>query len=350
MAEIDLKQISGLMSVKLGKPIVLTASEKVGSGYHSDGFKLTAQDGTCYFLKYIKSHDLGFEFPERRIASLHVSDGMNRRAQNSPAALGVIVSDQGKAIMLPELTETTQVYEIQEYGEGDSVSYSKILADNISKTHVDDEDRTRLEAIADLLVKIHSHKHPATDPQRLAAVYNDGIRNMLTNPELSVMVLSEFPNDYQILDLDGQKEIIGLMYENIKAWMGRSDRLTALHGDFWGANIFFRPDGTCWVIDFSRIPWGDPAIDAGWFMSQFLWYYHSTGNPYFRELIDAWLDIYGKKSGDEELLKAIPLVLGWIGIVQIYPRWFPDIDVKIGRKFINHIKDILKQKRFVWDD
>jgi hypothetical protein len=252
-------------------------------------------------------------------------------------------------IILPDLSSDTQIYHIQELGDFEQ-SYLSILEKNKDKTKVDDEDISLLEDISDMLLKIHSVKHSSQDKDHLNSLYNDGIRNVLTHPELSMMVLSEFPEDYPILDLEGQKEIIGLMYENIKTWNGRSERLTALHGDFWGANIFLNADKKPFVIDFSRIPWGDPAIDVGWFIAPFLWKYHETGNMYYRELIEAWLDICEKKSGDKEIRKAVCLVIGWIGIVQIYPRWFPDIDTDMSKKFITHVMEILKKKEFFWQD
>ncbi len=350
MPEIDLKELSELISRKLARGVDLTGVEKIGSGYHSDGFKLTAADGSSFFLKHLKSHDLGFEFPERKAMTLMVSDGMGKRAgDGNPRALGVITHSGSSGVFLPELSEESELYHLQEFG-GVGTSYSQILEHNANKEAVDDADRQQLGAIAGALVKIHATKHPVTDRKRLDAVYNDGLRSMLTHPELSIMVLSEFPADYSILDLEGQKEVIGLMYENIRAWMGRGDRMTALHGDFWGANIFFREDGSLFIIDFSRIPWGDPAIDAGWFIAQLLWKYHETQNPYFRELTEAWLSIYQEKSGDTELRKALPLVIGWTGIVQIYPRWFPSLDVDVGKRFIRHIKTILRTKEFVWSD
>jgi len=281
--------------------------------------------------------------------SLMVSNGMEQRAGGHGNPVGVIIMNGANELILPDIEKNTKVFHLQMFA-GTGVSYSSILAKNVEKKEVDDEDKRQLSIIADELVKIHSVKHPATDSKHLTAVYDDGLRSVLTNPELSVMVLSEFPKDNPILDLNGQKEIIGLMYENIKAWMGRSDRLTALHGDFWGANIFFKDDGGIFIIDFSRIPWGDPAIDVGWFMAQYLWYYHLTGNKYFKDITETWLKIYEEKSGDKEIRKAIPLVLGWTGIVQIYPRWFPNIDVKVGRKFISHIIEILKQKELIWKD
>jgi len=349
MSEINLPLFSKLVSEKLGKKVNFTNAEKIGSGYHSDGFKLTTNDNQEFFLKYVRSHDLGFEFPERQIMSLMVSNSMGRRANNDPASVGVVVLNEDKEIIFPDITDSTKVYHLQKFG-GTGTSYSAILEKNINKKSVDEEDREQLSKIADFLIKIHSVKHSSKDKAQLDAIYNDGLRNILTNPELSIMILSEFPSDYKILDLEGQKEIISLMYENIKHWMNHSERLTALHGDFWGANIFFKKDGSIFVIDFSRIPWGDPGIDVGWFVAQYLWYYHSTGNKYFKELTDAWFDIYEQKSGDKDIRKAVALVIGWTGIVQIYPRWFPTLDVKIGKKFINHIKEVLKNKEFVWKD
>jgi thiamine kinase-like enzyme len=350
MDNINLSVFSKLASQKLGKEIVFNSIENIGSGYHSDGFRLTAEDGSSYFLKYIKSHDLGFEFPESKAMTLMVSNGMERRAAGqNPLPVGVIVTEGTEGVVLPELTENSKVYHLQEFG-GTGVSYSNLLEKNSGKTAVDDEDRRQLNAIADALTSIHFVKHPSKDKEQLNSIYNDGIRNMLIHPELSLMALSEFPSDYEVLNLEEQKEFIGLMYENIKSWMNRGDRLTALHGDFWGANIFFREDDSLFIIDFSRIPWGDPAIDVGWFTSELLWRYNRTGSSYFKELIEEWLRIYEEKTGDTEIRKALPIMLGWSGIVQIYPRWYPDLNIEAGKKFINHIREILKHKELIWLD
>ncbi len=349
MNDINLDTFSKLVSEKLGKQITFSEIEKIGGGYHSDGFKLSTTDGKSFFLKYVRSHDLGFEFPERHIMSLMISNGMGQRARNNPASVGVVIQNEHEEIMLPEITDSTKVFHLQEFG-GIGTSYSTLLNGNINKKSVDKEDKKQLNAIADKLIEIHSVKHPSKDRDKLKAVYDDGLRNMLISPELSIMVLSEFPDDYKILDLEGQKEMISLMYENIKACMGRFDRLTALHGDFWGANIFFKDDGNIFIIDFSRIPWGDPAIDVGWFITEYLWYYHSTGNKYFKDLTETWLRIYEEKSGDKELRKFMPIVIGWLGIVRIYPRWFPGHEIEIATRFINHVKDILRKKEFIWND
>jgi len=342
-----LRKLSFLVSKKLDRETVFISGKKIGHGYHSDGFKLSTSDDTHYFLKYLRSHDLGFEYPERKMMSLMVSNGMGQRVKNETGSVGVIIMDGEHELILPELTDNLELFHLQEFA-GSGISYSEILIKNIKKNSVDEEDIRQLSSIADMLINIHSTKHTTKDLSRLTAIYNDGLRGVLTHPELSIMALSEFPDDYPILNLEEQKEIISLMFDNLKRWIDRPDRLCALHGDFWGTNIFFRENGSVWVIDFSRIPWGDPGIDVGWFISQYLWYYHLTGNIYFKELTETWFKIYEEKSGDKEIRKAVTIMIGWSGIVQIYPKWFPNIDPEVGKKFINHIKEILRAKEFKW--
>jgi thiamine kinase-like enzyme len=346
MLNIDLNKISNLISIKLNKKTHINSIESIGSGYHSNGYKLNSNEGTSYFLKHVHSHDLGYEFPERQIMSLMVSDSMSKRLNHKPQTVGVSLNSN---LILPDILDVNEIFHIQEYTDLGK-SYSEILKSNENKLTIDEEDIDYLNLVADKLIKIHSVKHESNDKQQLDAIYNDGIRNVLTHPELSMMVISEFPEDYEILNIKEQQEFISLMYKNIKKWMYKSDRLCALHGDFWGSNIFINNNKDVSVIDFSRIPWGDPGIDVGWFLTEFIWNYHQTGNTYYRELAEKWLDVYEEKSGDTEIRKAVVLSLGWVGIVRIYPKWFPELDVNLGKNFISHIKEILEKGEFIWKD
>lgn len=347
--DINLGNISRLASEKLSQEVVFTNIEKIGSGYHSNGYKLTTSEGILYFLKEVKSHDLGFEFPERKVFSLMVSNSMSKRSNINPKSVAVILEDKGIEVVLPEVTQETKIYHLQEFG-GQAKSYSSILENNLNKTSIDEEDRRQITIIADNLYKIHQVKHPSMDSEILKAVYNDSLRSLLTHPELSLMLLADFPDSYNIFPLNKQKELLGLMFENIKKWSGRFERMSALHGDFWGANILFREDKNVYFIDFSRIPWGDPGIDVGWFLAEYLWYYHATKNVYFKDLANLWLETYQNISKDMEINKALILPLGFIGIVRITPRFFPDLDEVVAKNFINHILEILKTGKLVWND
>ena len=109
MQPIDLNQLSRLVSVKTGNNTEFKTIEKIGSGYHSEGYKLTTAEGKTFFLKYVRSHDLGFEFPERQIMSLMVSNGMAERSGAVPP-VGVIVVTQNEETILSKIDESTKVF------------------------------------------------------------------------------------------------------------------------------------------------------------------------------------------------------------------------------------------------
>ncbi|MSR85637.1 hypothetical protein EXS71_04365 [Candidatus Uhrbacteria bacterium] len=266
MNNLDHKKISLLISQKLNETIEIISSERIGGGIHSDGYKLTTGDGQNFFLKEIKPFAAGLEFPERKVMSLLVSHGMYRRFPNlHPQSIGVIIDTKNEATILPELTEQSKIYHLQEF-ESDSESYWDIIHKRKDKNDIDRKDLEELEKIVGLLVNIHTIKHPSTDTEQLKSVYNDGLRSVITNPELLFVMLTDFPIDDPLLPLKKQGNFVGLMLELLHKFRDRFDRMTALHGDFSGFNVFIKNDGSAWTIDFSRTPWGDPGLDVGWFL------------------------------------------------------------------------------------
>lgn len=344
---IDLKKISELISQKLNQEIEIKNIEKIGSGYHSDGYKLTTDNGKNFFLKRVKSHDLGFEFSERKVSSLLVGNNMAKRAGFKPKPIGVVLANKGGMDFIPEVFEETEIYHIQEF-ESDSVDYWTLIQKKKNKKEVDKEDIEEISKVVDYIVKIHSIKHPSKDEERLRAVYNDSLRATLIHPELTMMLLHDFPIDHPVLPLEKQREYIGLIWNLLQIWRDKCERLTALHGDFWGTNFFFRKDGSTWVIDYSRIPWGDPGIDVGWWFTQYLWFYHETQNHYFKELGEKFLSIYIEKTKDKEVRKSASLVMGFIGLIYITPRFFPELDQNLAKRFLNNILEIIKNNEILW--
>jgi hypothetical protein len=341
MHEINLSNISVLLSQKLHERIEIVGCEKVGSGYHSDGFKLTAANGTCYFLKHVKSHDLGFEIPQRQVMSLMISHDMVRRSGLAPTSLGVIIENKTERGILPDVGEETAIYHVQEF-QSMGKSYWSLLQERKQKRQMDEIDRIELEKITSYLHRLHGIKYPSQDPQRWNAVYNDSLRSLLTHPELTVMLLHDFPNHHPLLPPSKQGEYVGWMLQLIHQWKNRSDRLAALHGDFWGANVFFDSDGGMGIIDYSRIPWGDPGIDVGWWLAQYLWLYQETQNSYFRELGETFLEMTEEISGDHEIRQAVSLPLGVMGVICTSPRLHPELDPAVGKRFFDHITTILQ--------
>lgn len=339
--------LSKALTEKFGKPVQIKEIIKIGAGYHSDGFKAVSSDGQTYFIKRFRSNDLGFAFPERKVFSLMLSDGMAKRSNKKPLPIGIMLANKDEAKILPDITDGTEIFHIQEF-EAEGTDYFHTLQQQKDKKQVDEKDHKEIQKVVEYITSVHSIKYHFSDAARMKEAYNDGIRSVLNSPELTLMILHDFDENNPVMDRATQKEYLGLMYDIMHQWKNRSDRLCALHGDFWGANFFFKNDGGAWVIDYSRIPWGDPGIDVGWWLSQYVWLYHETKNSYFKDLGELFLKEYEQKTGDYEIRKAVTIVLGLTGLIHVFPKFYPNLDAKLGKRFLGHIMNVLKKGEFTW--
>ncbi len=57
------EELEKVLSSKLEKNIEIKEIAKIGTGYHSDGFRIMTNENKEFFLKRIKSYDVGFGFP-----------------------------------------------------------------------------------------------------------------------------------------------------------------------------------------------------------------------------------------------------------------------------------------------
>lgn len=347
MNNLDLEKISEAIGQKLNKNIEIISAEPMGSGYHSDGFILKQEE---FFIKKIKSNDLGFELPERKIYSLLVSNEMSKRNEHNPKGIGIMIENNQGKIILPDINENTEIYHIQNVIPGldaNSKNYWQMLLERKNKKEIDSQDITELEKITDLIADIHVIKYSSSDEEYLKRIYNDGLRSIITNPELTFTLLQYFSEENKILPREKHAEYVGLMLKNVYKWEDRSDRLCALHGDFWGTNLYFTKKGT-FLIDFSRIPWGDPGIDIGFWIAQYVWFFYETGNLYFKDLLDKFLANYIKKTSDNEIRETVCLSLGLMGIIYTNPKFYPNINEDIAKKFMDNMWKILKEQKFTW--
>ncbi len=344
------EELSKVLTSRIGKEVIVTDIQLVGSGYHSEGYKIITKDGNCYFVKKIKSEDLGFEFPERKVNSLLVSHGMLKRHMNShPNSIGIAIKNQSLKF-LPEINDKTEVYHFQEYG-GEGKNYLEILNSKQNKNELDSIDKEEIEQLVDFVAKIHSVKHPSQDKRKLTAVYNDWLRSVIGHPEYLLQLLHAIGEDSPALKPKDQGKYLALMLENMHYFKNKPERVVALHGDFWGANAFFRQDGTLFMIDYSRMPWGDAGFDIGFWISVYLMGYHKDKerSKYFRKLGEYFLDKYIEKTGDKEVLNTMVYSLGLVAAMYASPTWVPGIDSDVRIKYFNHVCEMLKRKEFFWD-
>lgn len=342
----DKEGLSELLSKKLNKEVVVKEIVAVGSGYHSDGYKLVTESGDSYFIKRIKSEDMGFEFPERKITSLLVSHSMLKRHNNYPNSLGVVIKNE-KFEFLPDINDSTEVYQIQEYG-GEGKSYLELLEKKTGKSEIDQTDRDEIDKVIDFIAQIHKTKPTNKDTEMQRAIYNDYLRSVIGHPEYLLLLLQRVPDDSPVLKPSEQGEFISLVWENMHYFKDHPERLTAIHGDFWGSNLFFRDDGSVFVIDYSRMPWGDPGFDVGIWMSQYLIRYHMGNQSYFRQLGDYFLEQYIKKTGDSEVVKTMVYALAVIAVIYSSEARTPGVPDEARVSFYNNVMGMLKKKEFFW--
>ena len=347
MEDIHLERISRALSQKLNEEVALVSIEKIGRGYHAEGFKATARDGRDFFIKRISSVVQGFEYPERKVASLMVGHGMAKRANRRPLPVGVFTETNGVLEAIPDISQNTVVYHVQEF-EPEGKAYAELLGERESKTKIDEQDRLEIENITDHIVQVHQIRHPSSDSAELCQVYNDGLRAEMVHPEVTMPFLHEFESDHPLIPPERQGEYLTLLLQMIHTWKNRSDRLCALHGDFWGGNVFLRQDSSVWVIDYSRIPWGDPGVDVGKWMSYYLWYFYKTGNSYYRDLGDLFLETYIQKTGDEEVRQSMCLGFAFAGVLYSMLDFFPEVDIDVRKKMFTQVCSIIKNNRFSW--
>ncbi len=342
------KELSKLLGEKLHKDIIIEEISLVGSGYHSDGYKVITKDGEKYFLKRIKSEDMGFEFPERKVTSLLVSHSMLSRHNYFPNSIGVAIKNGNRVEFLPDIKESTEVYQIQEYG-GEGISYSEMLDRKSNKTQIDEEDKKEIEKVIDFIVPIHKTKPASKSKEKLNAMYNDYLRSVIGHPEYLLLLLQRVPDDSPVLKPKEQGKLVTLMLDNMHYFKNRSERLSAIHGDFWGANVFFRGDNSVFAIDYSRMPWGDPGFDVGIWMSQYMIKYHMSKSKYFKDLGNYFLEQYIDKTEDKGVINTMVYGLGVVSVIYSHPQSTPGIEAGARMSFYNHVCRMLEKKEFSWD-
>lgn len=345
MENVDLQALSEAISRHLGEDIELVSIEKAGSGFHATGFKLSTSDGRFFFIKRITTNADGFEFPERKLSALALSHNMNIRSGVKPASLAVILEHNGAAYPLSPISHETIFYHLQEFSK-EGTNYFSLLNERLTKAAVDENDRREIQSITETIGSIHSIKPPAIDEAHLRAIYMDGLRAELVHPELTLSFVHSLDEEHPVLPPSKQADFIALYMKVIHDWKGHYSRTRALHGDFWGSNLLVHKDSSISLIDFSRIPWGDPGIDIGRWMAQYVWLYLVTQNSYFKKLGELFLETYVQRTGDMEIRKA--LVTGYVFPILIYASLFTDHKEETRKKMFEHGCEVLKKGEFFW--
>ena len=334
----ELQAIAKALSAHFKKTVMFTSCTAAGTGTHATGYRCTTKTGKELFIKKITADNKGLQQPSRKISALLTSHAMT-----GPEAHAVICTTKGKTTTLPDIDSTTQAYHVQTYHPGRT--YLELLKERTKRQTLQADDRQEIKAIATFLAQLHQTPITASNEH-----YNDSLRSIIGHPELALTLLHAFPQDHPLLGPDQQGAYLHLMLKEMHRWKDHGKRLCKLHGDFWGANILVKDDKTINVIDYSRIPYGDPGIDVGWFLSHLLWKYYETNNTYYRSLGELFLKIYQEQTKDTLITKTMTLTIGLHGIIELTPLFYPNRKITARtKKYFAHITNILQRGEFAWD-
>ncbi len=339
----DKKLASRLLEKVLNKSVDIAKVDFLGSGYHSNGYKLTTNEGV-FFLKELKSEDRGFEFPERKISSLLVSHGMNVRANVWPKSFGVVTVDKNELNTFTKVGEECQVFEVQEFG-GIGETLLEAFDKRKSKKDIGDEDLYEINETIKFISSVHKKRY--NDNGNADNVYNDYLRSVIGHPEYTTQLLHTFDVDDEILPFKDQSKILSIMLKFMHKWKNRGDRLAALHGDFWVSNCI-NSAGKYYFIDFSRMPWGDPGFDIGIWTTLFVVKYITTGNEYFKKYVEIFLEKYIEKTKDSDIIKTMIYPYAPVLIMYASESWVPGYTTDERKKIRDYFFKLLEKEEFTF--
>ncbi len=97
---IDLKQISKILSYKTGRKIEITEIKQIPGGNEAESFKLTDKKGKKFFLKRVKQKAHGKFKVEQNMHWFLISNSMMDRSSVSSNGLGIFIQKKRRDFFL----------------------------------------------------------------------------------------------------------------------------------------------------------------------------------------------------------------------------------------------------------
>jgi hypothetical protein len=216
--------------------------------------------------------------------------------------------------------------------------------DRIKETGETNElDESRCLALSNYLVEIHKLK--LTEP----GLYIRRIRDLVGHGECIMGLLDSYPKQFDYVNrsyfIDLEKDCVSWRWR-LKE---KTHRLSQVHGDFHPWNLLFREGADFTALDRSRGEWGEPADDIAALTINYIFYSlqkYGTLSGVFEQLFKLFWENYLRKSGDTEILEAVPPFYAWRGLVVASPIWYPNLSASVRAKLLNFVKNILQYDHF----
>ena len=340
--------------------------ERMRTSSDSSTWKCTIETSKGLFMHFfIKAKSSGVDAADFVINRL-VSNMMYRMHQGKDHHYGMFAcSKDGMdaqelkwardgAIPFPEITSDSVILEIQRFVQGPTLT--QILRSRADRKTLRYDDHVLIEQICKSFKKINSVR-PATDigidneekregayAHKLNRLYNKAIKNV--RERISNHVPHPKECHHPIIT-EGETDRIEKISEKlIDRWIGRGDRLGALHGDLRTENLILVstgsevtdskieiPAGTEIVpIDFSRIMWGPRGYDWGRFFMDIVELFCESNCEYYRNFILHATREYAALWEDPELNSESCFGVFSMTLIKVDPLGTPIQNPRVAKK------------------
>jgi len=338
---VDLKPMNvlGYLNEKYGTATIKKIFP-LGAGAHGEGFRVEFEaegvDRTV-IVKTLLGESFGHEYPADRAQVFIQAHTAYNLMQNHVKSIDVVgMGPQG----LASLGAPEEYFIVMEEAPGKP--YFEDL-DRVRGSGVTEEDRAKVEKLADFLAELHASK--IENP----SLYRRKIRDTVGHGECLMGVFDTYPPT----EFTSEIELVQITMKAVK-WWGRikdmGHRLSTVHGDFHPGNIYWE-DENFTLLDRSRGLYGDPADDLSALAINFIFYdLQQTADftgPY-RELFDLFFERYLSWTHDDEVFQTIAPFFAFRAAVVANPMLYPDVDDKVRRKLFNFAQNILDTDVFDW--
>jgi hypothetical protein len=339
MADLKPMNVLGYLNEKYGEATIKKIFP-LGAGAHGEGYRVEfSADGVdkAVIVKTLFSDGFGHDYPSDRAQVFIQAHLAYNKMKNHVHSLDVVgMGPNG----LASLGESEEYFIVMEEAPGKP--YFDDL-ERVRETGVTEEDRAKVEKLADFLAEIHASK--IDNP----SLYRRKIRDTVGHGECLMGVFDTYPPTHFTSEI----ELVQITMKAVK-WWGRikdmGHRLSTVHGDFHPGNIYW-DDEAFVLLDRSRGLYGDPADDLSALAINYI-FYDLQGTPDFsgpyRELFDLFFERYLSWTHDDEVFQTIAPFFAFRAAVVANPALYPDVDDSVRRKLFNFAQNVLDTDVFDW--
>lgn len=311
--------LTSFLQHRFGSTTHIESITPIGSGFHAVGYEIKLQDAQHLFLRTINPLEFGHDLPGDRAHAMFESAYPLPHSLQTHAVLGITPD---KAVF--DILTMSEVITLAEFLPEDATNFCEELRSPCNSSQETVSLATNIEpkalTMAEVMADIHSERFPGSE-EEARSLYKRSLRRVIHNDELTagVIDLIEFKTSGWVNHEEAVQFLADM--ERARHTLGiHSERLTRIHGDFWANNMYFSKSHNLSVTD-GRLVWGEPAIDAGWMIGEFLMQDLIRSGQFgqaFTSIANRAITHYIERSGDPNILRFMGLPYAFQAFAESY--------------------------------